>query len=61
MKPVLQDNTAYAEEAETLSSGELLVQAPVWTVGSARVPSELTELPFSTVLNPPKMLVQGPR
>lgn len=53
MNSVLQDNAVYAKEVEKLSSGELLVQAPVWTVGSARAPSELTEVPFSEVLNPP--------
>lgn len=60
MNPVLQDNAVYAKEVEKMSSGELLVQAPVWTVGSARAPSELTEVPFSEVLNPPQNAGPGP-
>lgn len=68
MKPVLQENTVYAKAVEKRSSGELLFQAPVWTnlqkssvvVGSARAPSELTEVPFSKVLNLPQNVDPGP-
>lgn len=68
MKPVLQDNIAYAEEVEKLSSGELLVHPGVdkpskefCSSGKCQGAFRAQRGTIQQGTESPKMLVQGPR